>query len=117
MSYQFDLQMRCPSHDYDGGEIIGESCRRIIQWHHKNCGGKSQVYDDISLKCASCSRKDHIKNWKFYCTKQNDYFYIQSIAFADAVTAFSNAQTDPKLSLQMKQKINSFVGKLYANGW
>ncbi|KAL4469899.1 hypothetical protein ABPG72_006539 [Tetrahymena utriculariae] len=112
--------MRCPSHNYNGGEIVDEKCRRAAQWYHSGCGGKSQIYDDFTLRCSSCYIKNHIKNWKFYCSKYNEYYQMSALSFSDALAALTCAQTDPQLSTQMKLRINQFVGQIYQTyefGW
>lgn len=94
MSLLFDLEMQCPSHDYKNQEEVPKipsSCYRIGQWYHSDCGGKSQVFDDLTLRCSKCQRKNSIKNWKFFCTKTNQYEYITSLSFSYAISSFTGA--------------------------
>ncbi|KAL4461498.1 hypothetical protein ABPG74_016122 [Tetrahymena malaccensis] len=109
--------MRCPSHIYNNNNFVPEKCQKINYWYHADCGGESQIYSDITLRCSKCSKQDHLKNWKFRCSDTYQYQHVKALSFTDAFTQLLYSNQDVDTSLEYKLKLNEFITLLLKNSW
>ncbi|KAL4490429.1 hypothetical protein ABPG72_002639 [Tetrahymena utriculariae] len=110
--------MQCPSHDYlKPGEKISDNCRQPVQWYHHNCSGKSEIYDDITLRCSKCEANSHLKNWKFFCNKENEFKEITQLSFNNALTALLMSSVSDSFDFDLKSKMALLIAGIYNKKW
>ena len=88
-------------------------------WVHAGCSRPIYISTDLYLKCISCNRPSHMRNWSFNCHEPGhpgDYIRTSINSFSNALSLIGNDISNRRP--EVRSKIRAIVIKLMdEQGW